>query len=107
MLRWKISIIWKNSNGKQKYLSIVYINLKLKTNICWFSWNDVNWCYLLNWLFFYFFIFNKDYWNSGLWIICIIDNNYNLQIVSFGFVSVENQVNDNWILKEFAKRNDL
>jgi hypothetical protein len=27
--------------------------------------------------------------------------------VAFGFISVENQINDNWILDEFAKRNYL
>ena len=27
--------------------------------------------------------------------------------MAFGFISVENQINDNWILDEFAKRNDL
>ena len=48
-----------------------------------------------------------DYWNSGLFLICIIDNNKNLRICSFGFINVENDENNDWILNEFAKTNDL
>ena len=43
-----------------------------------------------------------DYWNHGLWIIAILDNNRNLRITAFGMIPVENELNNNWVLNEFA-----
>ena len=46
--------------------------------------------------------YNIDFWNCGLFIICVLDNNRNLQIVSFGFIDTESNENNAWILENFA-----
>ena len=40
-----------------------------------------------------------DHWNSGIILLCLLDNNMNIQIAAFGFVPVENTENNNWIFK--------
>ena len=39
--------------------------------------------------------YSIDYWNSGLFILAIIDNKRHTQIVAFGFIEVENKENNN------------
>ena len=49
--------------------------------------------------------YNLDVWNCGLWIICIISNNRNLQIIAFGFIDTESIQNNEWIVTTFSERN--